>query len=202
MKQNWILKINTLRFHIILIVFGLVLDQLTKWWAIVRFTNDYGAPNHETVPVLGDYLRFILVFNEGAAFSSRPQDILPFLPPIAFFLILTFVALGVLVWFYRSLDVRDWLSRLGLAMVFSGALGNFIDRMRLGKVIDFIDCDLPDFIMPRFPTFNVADSFVTVGVVLLILSPFVLKQIHQQIKEESKAKTKITAESTNTDSNK
>jgi signal peptidase II len=73
-------------------------------------------------------------------------------------------------------------------MVFSGAIGNFIDRMRLQKVIDFIDCDLPDFIMPRFPTFNVADSFVTVGVVLLLLSPLLLKKIHQEIKAEAKAK--------------
>ena len=59
--------------------------------------------------------------------------------------------------------------------------GNFIDRMRLQMVVDFIDCDLPDFIMTRFPTFNVADSFVTVGVAIVILSPFVLKKIHRQI---------------------
>lgn len=182
-------KINTLRFHLILIVVGIVLDQVTKLWAVARFTNAEGFPNYQKIQIIGDYLRFNLVYNKGAAFSSRPQDILPMLPPWAFFLALTIVAGGVLVWFYKSIDKRDWLSRLGLAMVFSGAIGNFIDRMRLQQVVDFIDCDLPDFIMTRFPTFNVADSFVTVGVAFLILSPFVLKEIHRQIKSEEKKKT-------------
>ena len=181
-------KINTLRFHLILIVVGVVLDQLTKLWAVARFTNEAGFPNYQKVQIFGDYFRFALAYNEGAAFSSRPQDILPFLPPVVFFLLLTIAASVILVLFYRSIDKRDWLSRVGLAMVFSGAIGNFIDRMRLQKVIDFIDCDLPDFIMPRFPTFNVADSFVTVGVVLLLLSPLLLKKIHQEIKAEAKAK--------------
>lgn len=182
-------KINTLRFHLILILVGIVLDQVTKLWAVARFTNAEGFPNYQKIQIIGDYLRFNLVYNKGAAFSSRPQDILPMLPPWAFFLALTIVAGGVLVWFYKSIDKRDWLSRLGLAMVFSGAIGNFIDRMRLQQVVDFIDCDLPDFIMTRFPTFNVADSFVTVGVAFLILSPFVLKEIHRQIKSEEKKKT-------------
>lgn len=181
-------KINTLRFHLILILVGIVLDQVTKLWAVARFTNAEGFPNYQKIQIIGDYLRFNLVYNKGAAFSSRPQDILPMLPPWAFFLALTIVAGGVLVWFYKGIDKRDWLSRLGLAMVFSGAIGNFIDRMRLQQVVDFIDCDLPDFIMTRFPTFNVADSFVTVGVAFLILSPFVLKEIHRQIKSEEKQK--------------
>lgn len=182
-------KINTLWFHVALIAFSIVADQATKLWTVARFTNDDGMPNYQKIQIIGDYLRFNLVYNRGAAFSSRPQDIAPFLPPWLFFLLLTIVAGGVLVWFYRSIDKRDWLSRLGLAMVFGGAIGNFIDRMRMQQVVDFIDCDLPDFIMTRFPTFNVADSFVTVGVAFLILSPFVLKEIHKQIKSEEKQKT-------------
>jgi signal peptidase II len=63
-------------------------------------------------------------------------------------------------------------------MILGGAVGNFIDRMRMQMVVDFIDCDFPDFIMTRFPTFNVADSFVTVGVAIVILSPVILKKIH------------------------
>lgn len=181
-------KINTLWFHVALIVFSIVADQATKLWAVARFTNEEGFPNYQKIQIIGDYLRFNLVFNKGAAFSSRPQDIAPFLPPWLFFLLLTIIAGGALVWFYKSIDKRDWLSRLGLAMVFGGAIGNFIDRMRMQQVVDFIDCDLPDFIMTRFPTFNVADSFVTVGVAFLILSPFVLKEIHKQIKSEEKQK--------------
>jgi signal peptidase II len=60
--------------------------------------------------------------------------------------------------------------------------------MRLSMVVDFIDCDFPDFIMTRFPTFNVADSFVTVGVAIVILSPVILRKLHQEIKSEKETK--------------
>ncbi|MCQ2109380.1 MAG: signal peptidase II [Fibrobacter sp.] len=178
---------NKIPFHIIVIVISIVSDQLTKLWALTRFTNDSGAPNHEVVNVIGDWIRFQLVFNKGAAFSSRPQDLMPFLPAWVFFLLISIVAAVVLFWFYKSVDKRDYLSRLGIVMIFGGAIGNFIDRMRLQMVVDFIDCDFPDFIMTRFPTFNVADSFVTVGVALVILSPVILKKLHKQIKEEEAA---------------
>lgn len=178
---------NKLPFHIGLIVFSIIADQLTKLWALARFTNETGAPNHEVVNVIGELARFQLVFNKGAAFSSRPQDLMPFLPPWLFFLLISIVAAFVLGWFYKSIDKRDYLSRLGVVMIIGGAIGNFIDRMRLQMVVDFIDCDFPDFIMTRFPTFNVADSFVTVGVAFVILSPVILRKLHKQIKEEDNA---------------
>ena len=187
-EGSWNLKIidviNKWPFHLGVIVFSIVSDQLTKLWALVRFTNDTGAPNHDVINVIGEWIRFQLVFNKGAAFSSRPQDLMPFLPPWLFFLLTSIVASVVLLWFYRSIDKRDWMSRLGVVMILGGAVGNFIDRMRLSMVVDFIDCDLPDFIMTRFPTFNVADSFVTVGVAVVILSPVILRKLHKQIKDE------------------
>ena len=165
---------NKWPFHLGLVIFSIVADQLTKLWCIHRFTNEFGAPNHESISVIGDLIRFQLVFNKGAAFSSRPQDLLPFLPSWVFFLIISIVAAGVLFWFYRSIDKRDFLSRLGVVMIIGGAIGNFID------------CDFPDFIMTRFPTFNVADSFVTVGVAVVILSPVILRKLHKEIKESKK----------------
>lgn len=178
---------NKIPFHIAIIVFSIVSDQLTKLWALARFTNETGAPNHDVINVIDELVRFQLVFNKGAAFSSRPQDLLPFLPAWVFFLLISIVAAVVLFWFYKSVDKRDYLSRMGVVMIFGGAVGNFIDRMRLQMVVDFIDCDFPDFIMTRFPTFNVADSFVTVGVALVILSPIILRKLHKQIKEEEAA---------------
>ena len=183
-------KINSIPFHIGLILFGILLDQVTKFWAVSRFTNEYGFSNYQKIQILGDYLRFSLAYNTGAAFSSKPQDLLPFLQPTVFFLLLTIIAFIALFFFYRSIDKRDYLSRLGLIMVFSGAIGNFIDRMRIQKVVDFIDCDFPDFIMTRFPTFNVADSFITVGAILLLLSPLLLRKIHQEIKREKESHAK------------
>ena len=185
---------NKLPFHIGVIVFSIVADQLTKLWAVARFTNESGAPNHEYIDVIGSLVRFDLVFNKGAAFSSRPQDLAPFLPPWLFFLLISIGATIVLLWFYKSIDKRDWMSRLGVVMILGGAVGNFIDRMRLQMVVDFIDCDFPDFIMTRFPTFNVADSFVTVGVAVVILSPVILKKVHQEIKAEKEAEKKVAAE--------
>ena len=185
---------NKLPFNIGVIVFSIVADQLTKLWAVARFTNESGAPNHEYIDVIGSLVRFDLVFNKGAAFSSRPQDLAPFLPPWLFFLLISIVATIVLLWFYKSIDKRDWMSRLGVVMILGGAVGNFIDRMRLQMVVDFIDCDFPDFIMTRFPTFNVADSFVTVGVAVVILSPVILKKVHQEIKAEKEAEKKVAAE--------
>ena len=78
-----------------------------------------------------------------------------------------------------------------MVMILGGAVGNFIDRMRLSMVVDFIDCDFPDFIMTRFPTFNVADSFVTVGVAVVILSPVILRELHKQMKEEKEKKNAV-----------
>ena len=183
---------NKWPFHLGLILFSIVADQLTKLWAVARFTNETGAPNHEYIDVIGSLVRFGLVFNKGAAFSSRPQDLAPFLPPWLFFLLISVIATVVLLWFYKSIDKRDWMSRLGVVMILGGSVGNFIDRMRLQMVVDFIDCDFPDFIMTRFPTFNVADSFVTVGVAVVILSPVILKKVHKQIKEEKENLKKAT----------
>ena len=189
---------NKWPFHLGIIIFSIVADQLTKLWAVARFTNETGGPNHEYIDVIGSLVRFDLVFNKGAAFSSRPQDIAPFLPPWVFFLLISIVATVVLLWFYKSIDKRDWMSRLGVVMILGGAVGNFIDRMRLQMVVDFIDCDFPDisfqnFSMTRFPTFNVADSFVTVGVAVIILSPIILKKIHKEIKAEKEAEKKALA---------
>ena len=181
---------NKWPFHVAVIVFSIVSDQLTKLWALSRFTDETGAYTYEKIPVIGELVRFQLVFNKGAAFSSRPQDLMPFLPPWLFFLLISIVAAFALAWFYKSIDKRDYLSRLGVVMILGGAVGNFIDRMRMQQVVDFIDCDFPDFIMTRFPTFNVADSFVTVGVALVILSPVFLRKLHKQIKEEKEAEKK------------
>jgi signal peptidase II len=169
--------LGSLKFHVPLIICGIAADQLSKCWAVSALTPSFEHPTGRIVRVAGDLFRFRLAYNEGAAFSSRPQDILPFLSPTVFFLILSVVALIVLGLFYRSLKKDDWLGRLGIAMVVVGALGNFIDRMHWGHVVDFIDCDFPDFIMTRWPTFNLADCFVTVGVAVILLSSVIYKLI-------------------------
>lgn len=169
-------KINTPLTHFAVGLVGLLSDQATKIWAVARFSSPDGTPRHETIPVIGDLLRFQLDYNEGAAFSSKPQELLPFLHPTLFFGILTVIAIVGLVYFYRSLPKMDSWSRMGVAMILSGALGNLTDRFRIGKVVDFISSDFPDFMMQRWPTFNIADSLVCVGVCFVILGPMILKR--------------------------
>ncbi|MBS7392678.1 MULTISPECIES: signal peptidase II [Hallerella] len=165
------------KFHLAFIFASIFVDQATKIWAVAYLEASEDFPTGRIVPVIGDLLQFRLAYNFGAAFSSRPQDLLPFLSPTVFFLVISLVAVVVLFSFYRSVKQGDFLVRTGIAMILSGALGNLADRVRIGKVVDFIDCDFPDFIMQRWPTFNFADCCVTVGVALVLISPVIYKWI-------------------------
>jgi len=156
-------------FYVALGVVALALDQITKLWA------DSHALGW-SIPIFGDLLRFTLVYNESAAFSMRPERLLPWLSPTVFFGSLTIIACFAAVLFFRGTQKQDYFSRFGIILIISGALGNFCDRIRIGKVVDFIDSDFPDFIFERWPTFNLADSWVTIGIALLFISNFLFKK--------------------------
>jgi signal peptidase II len=135
----------------------IILDQLSKAWIVRHFA--YGE-SLALLPVLNVNLRY----NTGAAFS--------FLADATgwqrwFFAGLAIVVgLGILVWL-RQLNARtQWLLALGLSFILAGAVGNLIDRLRLGHVIDFIEAHWKD---ASFPAFNLADSAITVGAALIIL---------------------------------
>ena len=104
---------NKWPFHIGVIVFSIVADQLTKLWALARFTNETGAPNHDIINVIGELVRFQLVFNKGAAFSSRPQDLMPFLSPTVFFILISVVAAVVMFLFYSGYGVSLSIKKKG-----------------------------------------------------------------------------------------
>lgn len=117
---------------------------------------------HEQVPVkvVGDFLRFTLAYNPGAAFSMH-------LGPYSRYIFGTFalVALYVLWRLYRQTRLTDVLLPLGLGLAWGGAAGNLVDRFRSPRgVVDFIDVGTASW---RFWTFNVADSGVTVGAIIL-----------------------------------
>ena len=143
-------------FTLILIV--ILADQLTKAWVLASFR--YG----ERLPVT-DFFNLVLVMNSGAAFS--------FLASASGWQRWFFVglALAVSVWLsvmiYRHAGQR--LIPAGCALVMGGALGNVIDRLRFGAVVDFLDFHLAGW---HWPAFNVADSAITVGVILLLWHEF------------------------------
>lgn len=122
------------------------------------------------------WLNITLAHNYGAAFS--------FLSDAGgwqrwFFIVLASgVSLVLLVWLLR-LPRKEWLTALGLSMILGGAIGNLVDRIQLGYVVDFIDVYYGQW---HYPAFNVADSAITCGVIMLLLDMLLL---HRSRKEAS-----------------
>ena len=135
-------------------------DQLTKWLVLAYFEN--------RIPrvALTEFFNLVLVFNKGAAFSLFAQAAGWQTPLLAAFALAAAVIVSVLI-------VRNpgrGLLCLGLALILGGALGNLVDRLRFGHVVDFLDFHALGW---HWPAFNVADSGITVGAVILILEGFV-----------------------------
>lgn len=133
----------------------IVLDHLTKWW--VSSTLEY----QEFIPVL-PFFSLVRVHNTGAAFS--------FLADAGgwqrwFFVTISVAASVLLVFWLSRLKQQQWLLAVALSLVLGGAVGNLIDRLWFGYVVDFIQLYYRDFYLPAF---NVADSAITVGAALLI----------------------------------
>jgi len=132
-----------------------VADQLTKGWVLGQFAV------HERLAVNG-FMNLVLVFNPGASFS--------FLADAGgwqkwFFVVL---ALAISVWLLAMLrrHAAERLLPAALALILGGALGNVIDRLRFGAVVDFLDFHAAGY---HWPAFNVADSAITIGVALMLV---------------------------------
>jgi len=125
-------------------------DQASKSWILGRL-----GPNGDTnqIKVIPGFLRFIYVENTGAAFGMF-QGKSPILTTLALLVIVFLI-----IYFRRAIAESLWLS-IALGLQLGGALGNVIDRIRHGFVVDFIN-------VPKWPTFNVSDSSITIGVIML-----------------------------------
>lgn len=135
----------------------LVIDQLTKEWAVRAL-----QPPHIPHEIWGNFLRFTLAFNRGAAFSMSVGDYSRWL-----FGAFAIIACGILWGMFRSSRPGETLRVVALALAFGGAAGNLIDRFReRASVVDFIDIGVGSV---RFWTFNVADTAVTFGAIMLAL---------------------------------
>lgn len=138
----------------IIIIISVVSDQITKFWAADVLKNG------DSIKIIGNFLRFTYAENKGAAFSILQNQ-------RTFFLIITIVMLIFLGYIYFKTKNITKLSKVSIVMITGGAIGNFIDRYRFGYVIDFIDVRFGDFY--NFPVFNIADSFVVCGTILMII---------------------------------
>ena len=140
-----------------LIPLTLIVDQTSKY--MVEGTMKLG----QSIPLLedffGDFFRLTYIHNKGAAFGLNIGS--PFLHTL-----ISILALFILIWMFWTMPRESRLLRFALTLVLGGAVGNIIDRFRLGEVIDFFDLGIGTL---RWPVFNFADSFVTVGILLLAL---------------------------------
>ena len=135
------------------------------WWVPLALAGDQlskaaivgSMARGQSVAVLGDAFRVTYIHNSGAAFGMNLGS------PLVHTL-LSVAALAAMAWLYHATPASQRLGRLALCMIVGGALGNIVDRVRLGEVVDFLDFGIGT---RRWPVFNLADSFVTVGVVLL-----------------------------------
>ena len=150
------------RFFGLAFLIGLILDQATKRSIVERF---YYAERLEVIPGLFDLTH---VRNPGGAFSFFADGPLEW--RMAFFVGATLLALVLLTIFLVRHEGQDRLIPLALGLVMAGAVGNLIDRIAYGEVIDFLDVHLWGGY--TWPTFNVADSAIVLGVGLLIFDVF------------------------------
>jgi signal peptidase II len=126
---------------------------------------------HEIKPIIHGLLNLTRVHNTGAAFgllAGQPSILRTF-----FFLGVSLLAMGVVFWMLFRLPPEHKVEHVALSLIFGGALGNVIDRARLGEVIDFIDVYYRSF---HWPAFNVADSAITIGVMLLLYRVLFVKE--------------------------
>jgi signal peptidase II len=134
----------------------LIADQLTK--ALVVANLELG----QRVRVLGDLVQVWHAQNSGAAFSL-------FQGGSFVFLVVSVLSMGMVAYFHRSLRSQGLWLHVVLGVILGGTLGNFIDRLRQGYVTDWLSIGLGD---TRWPTFNVADSSIVVGIGILVLYLF------------------------------
>lgn len=172
-----------------------VIDQITKWWAVSAFSEppgDYTATLDEKIPVVDGFLWWWRIHNQGVAFGLGNGTTWA---PLVFTCVLI-LAIALITVFWRKGAFANKPARFAAALLIAGVFGNLTDRLvqgfyldqhadksfltRLSKgyVVDFIDVKLPGYekIAPasggHFPTFNVADSCISIAAVLLFVSAF------------------------------
>jgi signal peptidase II len=145
------------------LVFSLIiiLDQIAKFIIIDLFKRD----PFKVIPVIKDFFLLRYVENSGAVwgiFSHSSNTMIPIIITI-----FSVIALIVVIYFFLKLESKCALELTSMSFIIGGALGNIFDRIFQGYVVDFLEVCIKNY---RWPTFNVADSFISMGVALLIIA--------------------------------
>jgi len=167
--------IPTKNRYLLLIVVSIIIiaaDQITKYF-VVEKTSSLTVSPYVVIPGFAD---FVSVRNTGAAWGMFSGNGL-------FLFIIAVIVFILLIIFFKSITEGYFERALGIFMVFSGIIGNSLDRIFRGSVVDFIDLHIHNFY--HWPAFNIADSSICIGVIIIIISSLLRKsQIHSnKIKE-------------------
>ncbi|AZK46905.1 signal peptidase II [Paenibacillus lentus] len=158
-------------FLIAFVIF--LIDQGTKYLIATRMTIG------EQIPIIGDFFLITSHRNRGAAFGILENQRL-------FFIIFTIVVVIGVVWYMQKVKGSpNKLLPAALSLVLGGTLGNFLDRLLTGEVVDFLQFNFGSY---TFPIFNVADTSIVIGFSLIVLDSFL------EIKREKKASTALAAD--------
>jgi signal peptidase II len=142
-------------FPILLLVVGL--DQGTKVWVV------QGMPLGGQIPIIPGIFNLVHVRNRGAAFGLLGSMSMDFTR--IFFAVTTILVIALVAYLWWRTPPGHWRAATGYSLILAGAVGNLIDRLRLGEVIDFLDFHYGPY---HWPAFNVADSMVCVGAAFLV----------------------------------
>ncbi len=154
-------------YPLLIITPGVIaLDQFTKFLVVQKFRLG------ETIPILSGFFNLTYIRNTGAAFGLFAQAHPSFRVP--FFVAVPMIALGAIAYIFKKIGAEDLKLSSALSLVIGGAIGNLIDRVQLGYVVDFLDFHWS--YQYHFPAFNVADSAICVGVGILMLDLLVQKE--------------------------
>jgi len=147
------------RIFILTLSCCLVLDQLSK------FFIDSSFKLYQSLPVVDNFFHITYLRNPGAAFGILADSSIR----LPFFISVSIIAALGILWYQRRVPASDYWQQLALGLIFSGAVGNLIDRVRFGEVIDFLDVHWYQY---HWPAFNIADSAICVGVAILMFGSF------------------------------
>ena len=140
-------------------------DQWTKW--LVRTNLPYqGTWLPNWLNWLSPYARIVHWYNSGAAFGSFQNGNYVFTA-------LAIIVIGAILYYYPRVEASDWTLRLAMSLQLGGAAGNLVDRLLMQKVTDFIS-------VGNFPVFNVADSSISIGVVVLLLGVWIRERAEKK----------------------
>ena len=153
-------------------------DQITKIWIIERLPLGSYGPGH-SITIIPDFFYLVHVGNTGAAWSMLTGK-------STLLAIIAFATLaGIYIW-RRALALRDRLAQVSFGLLCGGIIGNLVDRLQHGHVVDFLDFHFGSYV---YPTFNVADSAICVGVFFYIWHSFSSQPLEKKTETQEDSRT-------------